>query len=80
MFGILGFWSPRAERRVVEQGVHEIAPRRPDDRRMEWYETGVGTLGFGHTRLSIMDLSSGGHQPMHSPCGRWWMRVQCGGP
>ena len=33
-------------------------------------ETAVGTaafLGFGHRRLSILDLSVGGHQPMHLP-------------
>ena len=33
-------------------------------------ETAVGTasfLGFGHRRLSILDLSVGGHQPMYLP-------------
>jgi len=41
--------------------------RGPDDR-------GVfvdGFAGLGHTRLSIIDLSSAGHQPMHSACGRY---------
>ena len=28
-------------------------------------------MGLAHTRLSIIDLSQGGHQPMVSPCGRW---------
>ncbi|MEJ2756047.1 MAG: asparagine synthase (glutamine-hydrolyzing), partial [Gammaproteobacteria bacterium] len=28
-------------------------------------------VALGHARLSIIDLSEFGHQPMHSPCGRY---------
>ncbi len=30
-----------------------------------------GPAGLGHRRLSIIDLSSAGHQPMMTPCGRY---------
>ena len=51
--------------------------RGPDDRGIETILVprgeGVpaGSLSIGHTRLSIIDLSSAGHQPMHSADNRY---------
>jgi asparagine synthase (glutamine-hydrolysing) len=43
--------------------------RGPDDHGV-WIEERSG-LAFGHRRLSILDLSAHGHQPMQSACGRY---------
>lgn len=43
--------------------------RGPDDRGYELFELFDQTVGLGHTRLSIIDLSSAGHQPMHTADG-----------
>ena len=51
--------------------------RGPDDHGLESFSISQGNnlppfeLTFGHTRLSIIDLSSSGHQPMHSGDGRY---------
>ena len=44
-----------------------IAHRGPDDAGA-WQNA---TTCLVQTRLAILDLSPGGHQPMASPCGRW---------
>jgi asparagine synthase (glutamine-hydrolysing) len=48
-------------------GLSEIAHRGPDDRG-EFVDLSVG-IALGHTRLSIIDLSPLGHQPMADPSG-----------
>ena len=44
-----------------------LSHRGPDDFGV-WV---AGNIGMAHTRLSIHDLSSAGHQPMSSPSGRF---------
>jgi asparagine synthase (glutamine-hydrolysing) len=46
--------------------------RGPDDSGV-WAEPfgDHGGVALAHRRLSIVDLSTAGHQPMHSACGRW---------
>lgn len=43
--------------------------RGPDDRGV-WCDASTG-MALGHQRLSIVDLSPAGHQPMLSRCGRY---------
>jgi asparagine synthase (glutamine-hydrolysing) len=48
-----------------------MAHRGPDDAGV--HVAPDGRLGLGHRRLSILDLSALGHQPMASPDGRYWI-------
>lgn len=72
MCGIVGIWDRqrRAEaiRPELEQAVQRLHHRGPDDQGV--WMNGDG-LAFGHTRLSIVDLSPSGHQPMRSADGRY---------
>lgn len=54
---------------ALQQMADAITYRGPDDSGV-WEEPSVG-LGLGHRRLSIVDLSPAGHQPMLSDCGRF---------
>lgn len=48
--------------------------RGPDFQDSQVRELGLGiTAGLGHQRLSVMDLSAAGHQPMRSHSGRMEM-------
>ena len=71
MCGITGYWVRRGDASSwiaeLPASVEALAVRGPDDRGM-WVRTG-GRVGLGHTRLSILDLSPLGHQPMRSPDG-----------
>jgi len=47
-----------------------IAHRGPDDSGI-WHDSNYKSVGFVHRRLSILDLSIAGHQPMYSQSGRY---------
>ncbi|WP_133000315.1 asparagine synthase (glutamine-hydrolyzing) [Luteimonas arsenica] len=74
MCGIAGAWAPKPEDAGVLHALGAamgtaIAHRGPDDAGT-WVDAAAG-LVLSHRRLSILDLSPLGHQPMASADGRW---------
>jgi len=65
--GILG--AGRVDRAVLEKMTSALAHRGPDDFGL-WVDDD-SRVGLGHRRLSIVDLSPAGHQPMLSADGRF---------
>jgi asparagine synthase (glutamine-hydrolysing) len=57
------------DRSIVQRMIDPIAHRGPDDEGV-WIDE-EKRVGFGHRRLSIVDLSPLGHQPMESADGRY---------
>jgi asparagine synthase (glutamine-hydrolysing) len=57
-----------AARRLTAM-IETVGHRGPDDQGV-WFD---GVCGLAHARLSIIDLSPAGHQPMGSPDGRIWV-------
>jgi asparagine synthase (glutamine-hydrolysing) len=62
----VSFDGQPADRRLLERMAGVIRHRGPDDSGVATY----GPLGFAFRRLSILDLSPAGHQPMETPDGR----------
>jgi asparagine synthase (glutamine-hydrolysing) len=50
---------------IVRQCTDSMSHRGPDDSGYMVESTGDAIIGLGHRRLSIIDLSPLGHQPMH---------------
>lgn len=74
MCGIFGYVSADAgldEARVLERALAALHHRGPDDRGTFRATFGGERIGFAHTRLAIIDLSPGGHQPASTDDGRY---------
>ena len=74
MCGIAGLWerggaSREDLARSVEDMTQALSHRGPDDSGI-WIDAETG-IALGHRRLSIIDLSPAGHQPMRSPDRRF---------
>lgn len=75
MCGIAGFLSPTrpanppAMKEIARRMGHTLIHRGPDDGD-EWVDAVAG-VALAHRRLSILDLSPHGHQPMSSADGRY---------
>ncbi|UCD12536.1 MAG: asparagine synthase (glutamine-hydrolyzing), partial [Nitrospinaceae bacterium] len=73
MCGLAGIWSRNGSQALSENILAAMAQaiehRGPDDHGV-WLDEQTG-VGLAHRRLSILDLSPHGHQPMLSPSGRY---------
>jgi len=83
MCGIVGIFSKKYDHNIsnlntiIKSAISSLHHRGPDDNGIETIaashnpDDNSGFLLLGHTRLSIIDLSLGGHQPMHSSDDRY---------
>lgn len=71
MCGIAGFFDRSIQNpsQVLKGMTDAIIHRGPDDEG-HWFDRNA-CIALGHRRLSILDLTSAGHQPMHSSSGRY---------
>ncbi len=75
MCGIAGIYAfePRPDRAQIAQEIRKMSDAiasRGSDAQGQWVDS-EAPLALGHRRLSILDLSPAGAQPMASPCGRY---------
>jgi len=75
MCGVAGFWDVRGRlvpdqaRIALRRMTDAIRQRGPDDEGV--FHDAESGIALGHRRLSIVDLSPQGHQPMTSASGRY---------
>ncbi len=68
MCGLTGFcdFNKKMHQSDIEKANFVLTHRGPDSGNAEVYTTDTATIGFGHRRLSIQDVSANGNQPMYS--------------
>ena len=65
-----GIWASIGPQ-VSKSHIDVIAHRGPDAEGWLTSESPAGAITIGHRRLSILDLSDAGRQPMETPDGRF---------
>ncbi|QIR40482.1 asparagine synthase (glutamine-hydrolyzing) [Tolypothrix sp. PCC 7910] len=75
MCGIAGILTIDSHQKHLEHPIQQMQKslyhRGPDDQGI--YIANERQAALAHTRLSILDLSPAGHQPMSTPDGRYWI-------
>ena len=66
MCGIAGFidFNKESNYKILKKMTDVLYHRGPDDKGYSFYSLSNCNIGLGHRRLSILDLSNHGHQPM----------------
>jgi asparagine synthase (glutamine-hydrolysing) len=74
MCGLAGILSgantPATDIGAIVSAMNDVLAHRGPDAEGTWVDREAG-LAFGHRRLSIVDVSPAGAQPMHASNGRW---------
>lgn len=70
MCGIFGMINCGDET-ILKNSLENMSHRGPDDEGTVWFKD--KNTGLGHKRLSIIDLSHSGHQPMTTKYKRFWI-------
>lgn len=75
MCGIAGFFSRKINKEkmttIMNRMIDTVIWRGPDDKGVQVIPLGDAVVGLAHRRLSIIDLSERGHQPMEYANGRY---------
>lgn len=73
MCGIAGFidFQKQSDRDILQRMTDTLIHRGPDGAGYEFFQSESGFVGLGHRRLSIIDLSETGKQPMQF--GNLWI-------
>lgn len=72
MCGIAGIWG-EANEELIGRMTNVIAHRGPDDSGIKVFSNRGHPVSLGHRRLSIIDLSAAGHQPMPNEDETIWV-------
>ncbi|TLY36063.1 MAG: asparagine synthetase B, partial [Nitrospirae bacterium] len=67
--GIVNLDASGIKKDMLESMTRVLHHRGPDDGGLYFDRN----IGLGHRRLSIIDLTSAGHQPMSYADGRYWI-------
>jgi asparagine synthase (glutamine-hydrolysing) len=71
--GAVGHFSKLEADQIVQSMVNSLRHRGPDDQGVCTLTPGPHAVSLGNARLSILDPSSAGHQPMTEQSGRYWI-------
>ena len=68
--GLIGWTGTENQTTDIIKRFQSSLHHRGPDNKGHWVSK-VDMISFVHTRLSILDLSNSGNQPMQSSCGRY---------
>src|SRR5688500_8554656 len=72
MCAIVGIWG-EANEELIQRMTAEVAHRGPDDCGIRVFRETPQAISLGHRRLSIIDLSTAGRQPMANEDETIWV-------